>query len=115
MANSQDLLNRLASAHGHLAGVRNMAARGEPCPQLILQLRAVQGALCKIEQQLIKQHLYTCLQCSDKSATELEADIFELFTLSAVPGGAQPTGVTETLLPASTTYERKLPPRDLKE
>jgi CsoR family transcriptional regulator, copper-sensing transcriptional repressor len=55
------VLNRLASAHGHLGAVRTMASDGRPCPQVIYQLRAVRSALAQVEQILVRQHLHHCI------------------------------------------------------
>jgi CsoR family transcriptional regulator, copper-sensing transcriptional repressor len=55
------VLDRLASAHGHLGAIRRMAANGHPCPEVIYQLRAVRSALVQVEQMLVRQHLHHCL------------------------------------------------------
>lgn len=55
------VVNRLASAHGHLGAIRRMAADGDPCPEVVYQLRAVRSALVLVEQLLVRQHLGHCL------------------------------------------------------
>lgn len=62
--------NRLATARGHLAGVQQMAADSAPCPQIIYQLRAVQGALVQVEELLIREHLHHCLNQSGRPPEE---------------------------------------------
>lgn len=54
-------VQRLASAYGHLAAVRDMARSGVPCRDVIFQLRAVRSALEQAEQALMEEHVRTCL------------------------------------------------------
>lgn len=51
----------LASAHGHLAGVRSMLDEGADCPEVVYQLRAVRKSLERIERELAEEHLRGCL------------------------------------------------------
>lgn len=70
------LVDRLASAHGHLGAIRRMAADGEPCPHLVYQLRAVRSALHQAEHVLVRQHLDHCLAeagVTDASLREITA------------------------------------------
>lgn len=56
------LLNRLDSVQGHLAGVRRMVTSGASPPELIQQVRALRGALYRVEELLVREGLRTCLQ-----------------------------------------------------
>jgi len=85
MVNQKGISNRLASASGHLSAICDMTERGEPYSHILMQLRAVKGALNKIEKQLITQHLHNCLACCDKPAIELETEILKLLALSPKP------------------------------
>lgn len=77
----RQVLNRLASAHGHLAEVREMVARGDPCPQVAYQLRAVKGALEQIERQLAAMHVRGCVaHAGMRSREELADALLELWS-----------------------------------
>jgi len=56
------LLNRLDSVQGHLAGVRRMMNGGASHPELIQQVRALRGALFHIEELLVQEGLQACLE-----------------------------------------------------
>lgn len=60
-----DLVRRLARAEGHLAAVRRMVERGEPCGAVLAQLAAVQGALSAVAGHLLTAHLAVCLDEHD--------------------------------------------------
>ena len=55
------LLSRLDSLQGHLAGVRRMVSGGASYPELIQQVRALQGALYHIEELLVREGLQESL------------------------------------------------------
>lgn len=75
--------NRLAAAHGHLAGVRQMVLVDKPCPQIIYQLRAVRSALVQVEEIMIKEHLRHCLQRTSLADAEgVIEEIAELWSYS---------------------------------
>lgn len=77
--------HRLAIVEGHLRKVRTMVDNGEYCIDIIHQSRAIQQALRKFDEQIMSQHLRTCVardlrnpmgQNSDKTLREL-LDVFE--------------------------------------
>lgn len=78
------LVNRLASAHGHLGAIRRMAADGEPCPEIVYQLRAVRSALVLAEQLLVRQHLRHCLAAAGLDAASLK-EITDLWDYAPNP------------------------------
>jgi len=57
-----DISNRLARVEGHVRGVRRMWQEGKGCPDLLLQLNAVQSALKQIARIILEEHMETCLQ-----------------------------------------------------
>lgn len=60
--NRPELLDRLDSVKGHLAGVRRMASGGAAYPELLQQVRAVRGALAHIEELLLREGLEASLE-----------------------------------------------------
>lgn len=52
---------RLAKATGHLNAVNRMVDEKKYCIDVLHQLKAVQAALDKISEEILKQHLETCV------------------------------------------------------
>jgi DNA-binding FrmR family transcriptional regulator len=55
------LTRRLAKASGHLNAVQKMVEDEKYCIDVLNQLKAVQAALDKTAQLMLKQHLNTCV------------------------------------------------------
>ena len=77
--NKTPVLNKLAKAQGHLDAVYRMVDDERYCIDVLHQLKAVQGALDKITEDILKQHLESCVvraiqdQDTDRVLTELMA------------------------------------------
>lgn len=52
---------RLSKAMGHLNAVHRMVDEKKYCIDVLHQLKAVQSALDKISEEVLKQHLETCV------------------------------------------------------
>jgi DNA-binding FrmR family transcriptional regulator len=59
--NKEALKNRLAKAIGHLNSVYRMVDEQKYCMDVLHQLKAVQSALDKTAEIMLKQHLETCV------------------------------------------------------
>ncbi len=59
--NKRLLTMRLARAIGHLTAVQKMVEDEKYCIDVLNQLKAVQSALDKTAQLMLKQHLNTCV------------------------------------------------------
>ncbi|HEY9719042.1 MAG TPA: metal-sensitive transcriptional regulator [Trichormus sp.] len=59
--NKEALKNRLAKAIGHLNSVYRMVDEKKYCMDVLHQLKAVQSALDKTAEIMLKQHLETCV------------------------------------------------------
>jgi len=104
----KDILDRLASAHGHLGGVRQMVGRGAPYPQVIYQLRAVRKALLQIEQSLIEQHLRSCLRHKRMiEKEELLDEVLELLNYTPTPRSSSGGSKKPTRSPAIQSGTRR--------
>ncbi len=55
------LKNRLVKAMGHLNAVHRMVDEKRYCIDVLHQLKAVQAALDKVSEEILKQHLETCV------------------------------------------------------
>jgi len=63
------VLNRLARAEGHVRAVRRMVEEGTACPEVLVQLAAIKGALDRVARLVLSDHMESCL----RSAAEGEA------------------------------------------
>lgn len=57
----QKLLNRLSRIEGHVRGIRQMLRDDTPCPDVLLQIAAVQGALDRVARLILDDHIRHCL------------------------------------------------------
>jgi len=54
-------LNRLARIEGQVRGVRNMVAEDRYCIDILSQINAARAALDKVEQEVLREHLQSCV------------------------------------------------------
>ena len=80
---------RLARAEGQLAGLGRMVERDDYCVDILLQISAVQGALGKIGQILLRYLIEHCVThaCSCDDAEDRQKKIDELMEVFARYGG----------------------------
>ena len=86
--NSEELINRLKSAEGHLRGVIRMVEEDVYCIDVMRQIQAVQAALNKISANILENHLNSCVitairgeNPSDRERVLREiADVYEMAT-----------------------------------
>lgn len=57
----KQIVNRLARIEGHLRAVKEMTASGRDCPDILLQIAAIQKALDSAAKLLLKDHLESCV------------------------------------------------------
>ncbi|MCJ7751745.1 MAG: metal-sensing transcriptional repressor [Armatimonadetes bacterium] len=57
----EQVIRRLSRAEGHLRAVSRMWEEGKTCPEVLLQISAVQAALRRIGRIIVEEHLETCL------------------------------------------------------
>ncbi|MCS6942519.1 MAG: metal-sensing transcriptional repressor [Geminocystis sp.] len=66
------LLNRLSRIEGHIRGIKAMIVEGRDCPEVLIQIAAVRGALDKVARIILDEHLSECITKAAK-----EGDIEE--------------------------------------
>lgn len=71
------VVNRLSRIEGHVRGIKRMVQSDEPCPDVLIQIAAVRGALDRVARMILDEHL---TQCVARAASEgnIEAEIEEL-------------------------------------
>lgn len=57
----EDAAKRLKTVEGHIAGIRRMLEDDAYCIDVIRQIQAVQGALNKISNIILEEHLHSCV------------------------------------------------------
>lgn len=73
----KSILHRLKIARGHLDRVVRMVEQDEYCIDVVHQSQAVQSALRKADEEVLRHHLQTCVEDSIKNG-DSEAAIEEL-------------------------------------
>lgn len=79
----QQVIERLNRIEGQIRGIRKMVECDKPCPDVLKQILAVQGAVRSLTQFILKEHLTTCVQnlnSQDPNLKELSEQISHLIT-----------------------------------
>ena len=75
----KDLMNRLSRIEGQVRGVRRMVEEGAYCPDILIQVSAVNAALNSFNKVLLANHIRTCV--ADDIRDGKEETIDELVTV----------------------------------
>ncbi|MDX2244782.1 MAG: metal-sensitive transcriptional regulator [Leptolyngbyaceae cyanobacterium bins.302] len=73
----RQIVNRLSRIEGHIRGIKTMVQESRPCPDVLVQVAAVRGALDRVARIILDEHL---TQCIARAANEgnMQAEIEEL-------------------------------------
>ncbi len=63
----EDVLKRLNKVEGQIRGINKMVTEDRYCIDILTQTRAVVSAIRKVEELIMKQHLYSCVTTSMRS------------------------------------------------
>ncbi|MGG6239812.1 metal-sensing transcriptional repressor [Nodosilinea sp. AN01ver1] len=55
------IVNRLARIEGHIRGIKTMVQESRPCPDVLVQVAAVRGALDRVARIILDEHLTECI------------------------------------------------------
>lgn len=55
------VVNRLSRIEGHIRGVKTMVQESRPCPDVLVQIAAVRGALDRVARIILDEHLTECI------------------------------------------------------
>ena len=58
----EDVLQRLRTVQGHVAGLYRMVEHDEYCIDIFNQIIAIQRSLDKVATKVLENHLHTCVQ-----------------------------------------------------
>ena len=71
------ITNRLSRIEGHIRGVKTMIQESRPCPDVLIQIAAVRGALDRVARMILDEHLTQCVSRAAE-AGNIEAELAEL-------------------------------------
>ena len=76
-------LDRLRRINGQVAGLQKMIEGGRYCADILTQLRAVQAALRRVEQEVLQSHIEHCVASAVESGNvrKRDAKLSELFEI----------------------------------
>lgn len=57
----KSLINRLSRIEGQIRGIRGMVENNAYCPDILIQVSAVNAALNAFNKELLSNHIHTCV------------------------------------------------------
>ena len=71
------IVNRLSRIEGHIRGVKTMVQESRACPDVLVQIAAVRGALDRVARIILDEHLTECIGRAAQEGN-IEVEIEEL-------------------------------------
>ena len=71
------VVNRLSRIEGHIRGIKTMVQESRPCPDVLVQVAAVRGAIDRVARLILDEHLTECIGRAAKEGN-IENEIEEL-------------------------------------
>lgn len=77
---ARQLINRLSRIEGHVRGIKTMIAESRACPEVLIQVAAVRGALDRVARMIFDEHLSECVARAAKEGSDsnIDAEIEDL-------------------------------------
>jgi DNA-binding FrmR family transcriptional regulator len=73
----RQIINRLSRLEGHIRGIKTMVRESRPCPEVLMQIAAVRGAIDRVARIILDEHLGECITRAAKEGN-IEMEIEEL-------------------------------------
>lgn len=70
----EDQLIRLRKIEGQVRGIQKMIKADRYCIDILMQIKSVKNALIKVEENILKRHIETCIYDAVKSDSEKEIE-----------------------------------------
>jgi len=70
-------VNRLSRIEGHIRGIKTMVQESRACPDVLVQIAAVRGALDRVARLILDEHLTECIGRAAKEGN-IEVELEEL-------------------------------------
>ncbi|WP_443029094.1 metal-sensing transcriptional repressor [Spirulina sp. CS-785/01] len=71
------IVNRLSRIEGHIRGIKTMVSEDRHCPEVLIQVAAVRGALDRVARLILDEHLSECVARAAHEGN-IEAELEEL-------------------------------------
>ncbi|QLE55270.1 metal-sensitive transcriptional regulator [Nostoc sp. TCL26-01] len=71
------IVNRLSRIEGHIRGIKTMVQQSSPCPDVLLQIAAVRGAIDRVARIVLDEHLTECVARAAKEGN-IDAEMEQL-------------------------------------
>lgn len=71
------IVNQLSRIEGHVRGIKVMLQESRPCPEVLIQLAAVRGAVDRVSRIILDEHLTECIARAAKDGN-IEGEIEQL-------------------------------------
>lgn len=71
-ASLRKIVNRLSRIEGHIRGIKTMVQESSPCPDVLMQIAAVRGAVDSVARIILDEHLTECVA---KAAAEGNVEV----------------------------------------
>jgi len=69
----RSIINRLSRIEGHIRGIKTMVQESRPCPDVLVQIAAVRGALDRVARMILDEHLTECIaRAAEEGNIEVE-------------------------------------------
>ncbi len=76
-ASLRQIINRLSRIEGHIRGIKTMVSESRPCPEVLVQIAAIRGALDRVARIILDEHLSECVSRAAKEGN-IDSEIEEL-------------------------------------
>ncbi|MFZ5968611.1 MAG: metal-sensitive transcriptional regulator [Bacillota bacterium] len=68
-AAKKDIVNRLKTIKGHIAGIEKMIEEDKSCDEVLLQIAAIKASIHKVGMVIMEEHAKDCLMNSGEGET----------------------------------------------
>ncbi len=76
-ASLKQIVNRLSRIEGHIRGIKTMVTESRPCPEVLIQIAAVRGAIDRVARLILDEHLNECVARAAQEGN-IEEELAEL-------------------------------------
>ncbi|MDX2214772.1 MAG: metal-sensitive transcriptional regulator [Oculatellaceae cyanobacterium bins.114] len=73
----RQIINRLSRIEGHIRGIKTMVQESRSCPDVLVQVAAVRGALDRVARIILDAHLTECIARAAQEG-DIQTEIEEL-------------------------------------
>ncbi len=69
------IINRLSRIEGHVRGIKTMVNEDRDCPEVLIQIAAIRGALDRVARIILDEHLSECItRAAEDGSIDIEIE-----------------------------------------